>query len=109
MAPCAGHRAPVLAPLGVTFLGRRIPTCFDHRTVTIPSGCHHAYARDDWHDSIVVVEAGEVELEAADGERHRFGRGSLVWFDGIALRSIRNDAAEDAVLVAIARRPASQR
>ena len=88
------------------FLGRLVPASFDHRVVTIPAGCARAYEAGEWRDAIVVVDRGEVELEAIDGERHRFGCGALVWLDGVMLRWIRSGQGEEAVLVAVSRRRA---
>lgn len=88
------------------FLGRFVPDVFEHRVVTIPAGSARAYDEHEWRDAIVVVEQGEIELEALDGERHRFGRGALIWLDGVAVRSIRSGPAEPVVLVAVARRAA---
>jgi len=90
-----------------SFLGRRVPPWFDHRAVTIPVGAAIAYVDSDWRGAIVVVERGEVELEAVDGERHRFGLGSLIWLDGVRLRVLRNVGRQPAVLVAISRRRVS--
>ena len=60
-----------------------MPASFEHRVVTIPAGGARAYEAGEWRDAIVVVDRGEVELEALDGERHRFGCGALVWLDGV--------------------------
>jgi hypothetical protein len=90
------------------FLGRRVPAWFDHRVVTIPVGMAVAYRQDEWRGAIVVVERGEVELEALDGERHCFGVGDLIWLDGVRLRVLRNAGCRPVVLAAISRRPAQR-
>ena len=50
-----------------------------------------------------MVERGEVELEALDGERHRFGAGNLIWLDGVRLRVLRNAGGQPLQLKAISR------
>lgn len=96
---------PPVDPARRRFLGRLVPPSFELRVVTIPAGCARAYEAGEWHDAIVVVDGGEVELEALDGERQWFGCGALVWLDGVLLRCIRSGPGEDAVLVAVSRRP----
>ena len=86
-----------------SFLGRRVPPCFVLRVVTVPVGSAVAYVEDDWRGAIVVVERGEVELEALDGERHRFGAGNLIWLDGVRLRVLRNAGGQPVQLKAISR------
>ncbi len=49
------------------------------------------------------IERGEVELEALDGERHRFGAGNLIWLDGVRLRVLRNAGGQPVELKAISR------
>jgi glyoxylate utilization-related uncharacterized protein len=91
-----------------SFLGRRVPPCFVLRVVTVPVGSAVAYVEDEWRGAIVVVERGEVELEALDGERHRFGAGNLIWLDGVHLRVLRNAGEQPVRLKAISR-PSGQR
>jgi len=90
------------------FLGRLVPASFEHRVVTIPAGGARPYDAAEWRDAIVVVERGEIELEALDGQRQRFGCGALVWLDGVMLRWIRSGRGDEAVLVAVSRPPAGR-
>jgi glyoxylate utilization-related uncharacterized protein len=91
-----------------SFLGRRVPPCFVMRVVTVPVGSAVAYVEEEWRGAIVVVERGEVELEAVDGERHRFGPGDLIWLEGVRLRVLRNAGEQPLRLKAISR-PSGQR
>ena len=91
-----------------SFLGRRLPPWFVLRVVTVPVGSAVAYVEEEWRGAIVVVERGEVELEALDGERHRFGAGDLIWLDGVRLRVLRNAGEHPVQLKAISR-PSGQR
>ena len=94
-------------PVPRRFLGRLVPASFVQRIVTIPAGGELRYEAAAWRDAIVVVDSGEVELEALDGECHRFDTGAVVWLDGVLLRWIRSGPGEAAVLVAVSRRPAA--
>jgi hypothetical protein len=86
-----------------SFLGRRVPPWFELRAVRIPVGAAIAYVEGEWRDAIVLIERGEIELETFEGERHRFGRGSLIWLDGVRLHALRNAGPRPAELVAISR------
>jgi CRP-like cAMP-binding protein len=71
--------------------------------VALPPGGERAYDEAEWHDALVYVESGEIELEAVPGERGRFGPGAVLCLTGLELRLIRNTAREPAVLVAFSR------
>ncbi|MGI8690757.1 MAG: hypothetical protein ACR2M3_19430 [Thermomicrobiales bacterium] len=51
----------------------------------------------------MVIEHGQIELEHRCGDRRRFGRGDVLWLDGLRVRSVRNCDTEPAVLVAVSR------
>jgi Cupin domain len=87
------------------FLGGRLPAAFERRSVVVPPGDSRPYDRTEWQGAIVVVEHGTVELECVRGGRRRFERGDVLWLDGLPLRALHNPGEQDAVLVAIARRP----
>lgn len=53
-----------------------------------------------------MVEHGQVELEWLDGRRRPFGRGDVLWLDGLSLRALHNHRSEAAVLAAVSRRAA---
>ncbi|HMJ32637.1 MAG TPA: pyridoxamine 5'-phosphate oxidase family protein [Baekduia sp.] len=89
----------------LSFLGRGVPAAFQSRTVTIPAGASRAYVEAEWHDAIVVLESGELEVECVRGGRRRFERGAVMCFVGLALRTLYNLGPETAVLVAVSRRP----
>jgi hypothetical protein len=77
---------------------------FLFRAVALEPGVARIYNEAEWHDSIVVVGRGEIELEQLDGARCRFGRGDVLWLVGLPLRSLHNRGEETAVLVAVSRR-----
>ena len=89
-----------------TFLGRPVPAAFDVRTVSIPAGASRAYDEDEWHDALVVLERGELEVECTRGGRRRFERGAVICLVGLALRTLHSLGPESVVLVAVSRRTA---
>jgi quercetin dioxygenase-like cupin family protein len=72
--------------------------------ITLEPGRVLAYDEAAWHDAIVFVTAGEIELECLSGTVHRFCRGDILWLEHLQLRAVRNAAPVEARLVAISRR-----
>jgi hypothetical protein len=81
----------------------RSPPGFRRWEVALPPGSERAYDEAEWHDALVIVESGELELESRPGDRGRFGPGSVLCLTGLELRFIRNPAREPTVLVAFSR------
>jgi quercetin dioxygenase-like cupin family protein len=77
---------------------------FTRRTVVVEPGTSRRSHDAEWHDAIVVVESGDVELECAAGGRRRFAAGAVLWLAGIDLRVLHNVGPGPVVLVAVARR-----
>lgn len=90
----------------ISFLGARCPQAFRLRTLTLRPDDAIGYRRADWVDTLVVVERGELEIECLSGARARFREGSILVFDGLALRRLRNPGSESLVLSAMNRRAA---
>jgi hypothetical protein len=90
----------------LSLLGR-LPPQFERRTAALAPRQSRAYDQAEWRDALVVVAQGQIELEGLDGSRHRFGRGAILWLEGLPLRAIHNRGQAPAVLVAITRRAAS--
>jgi quercetin dioxygenase-like cupin family protein len=87
----------------LSFLGRRLPSWIELRTVVVEPGHRLAFDQADWRDAIVVVERGALELECRGGSRRRFVRGDLLWLDGLPLRALHNPGRAPAVLTVVAR------
>jgi hypothetical protein len=81
------------------------PPGFEVRAVAVEPGGHRIYNEPEWRDAIVVVARGEIELESLSRGRIRFERGDILWLCELPLRAIHNRGTEDAVLVAVSRRP----
>ncbi len=88
----------------ITFLRRRLSRSFERRVVGIPSGSERPYDAAEWRDAIVVVEAGQVEVEGVHGGRRTFGPGDMLCFDGFPCRVLRNRGTEPVILSLVARR-----
>jgi hypothetical protein len=80
-------------------------TAFEIRVTVIPPRGEEPYRDSDWHDSLVLVESGEVELECLAGGRQRFSRGASLSLAGLPLRALHNPGEEPALLVAVSRSP----
>jgi hypothetical protein len=102
-----GHKGVNLGALDserLSFLDRRLPPGFVLRVVVIAPGEVRAYDAAEWRAALVMVEWGEIVLEPRHGDAYRFGRGDVLWLQGLALRALRNPGSEPAVLAAVARR-----
>jgi hypothetical protein len=73
------------------------------RTVRVEPGDSLPYREADWHDALVTVERGELELVMTCGRSCFFQRGDLLWLQGLPLASLRNRGDEPTVLVAASR------
>jgi hypothetical protein len=71
--------------------------------ITLAPGTSRLFDSADWADALVVLECGELELEALSGCRVRLHAGAIFWLAGLPLRCLRNAGPEPAVLVAISR------
>jgi hypothetical protein len=98
-SPTNGNSHPL------SFLGRRLPSSFEKRTVIIEPNHARLYDETEWGDSLVIVERGEVELECRGGSRPTFRRGAVLCLEGLPIRAIHNRGSEAAILVAVSRNP----
>jgi hypothetical protein len=89
---------------GLSSAGRALPAAFVRREIVVPPGNERRYDPEEWVDSLVVVKAGEIELECHAGHLATFQRGDILWLTGLPLRVLRNRGRAPAVLVAVSRR-----
>jgi hypothetical protein len=87
----------------ISFLGRPLPPAFRLRAIAVAPGRARAFDDTEWRDALVVVERGEIELEFLTAGRRRYGRGDVLWLNGLSLRALHNRGLEPAVLVAVRR------
>lgn len=57
-----------------------------------------------WHDALVVVERGQLELLCSHGDRHRFNHGAVLCLDGLPVSLLENPGPVDAVVIAVRRK-----
>jgi hypothetical protein len=93
----------------LTFLGRDLPSRFTRRIITIHPGQPHAYDPADWHDTIAVVEHGEIELESLHGHRCcHLEAGNVFWLAGLPILAIHPTGHDPATLTLVSRRSRSR-
>lgn len=86
------------------FIDAPVPPGFERRTIVYAPGAEVPFEEDEWRGVLVVVGQGELELECQAGGRRRFGPGSILWVEGLALRWLRNPGVAPTVLVTVSRR-----
>jgi hypothetical protein len=77
---------------------------FGVRTISIPVAGTRAYDETEWRDTLVLVAAGELEVECLSGRCERFRRGAFLSLAGLPLRALRNPGGETTRLAAVSRR-----
>jgi quercetin dioxygenase-like cupin family protein len=87
----------------LSFLGRQVgPACVVREVVVAP-GSERPYREAEWRDALVIVERGEIEVEALCGDRWSFASGAVLWLVGLPLRVLRNHGPEAVLIVAVSR------
>ena len=77
---------------------------FALREIALAPGAARPYRRREWRDSLVMIRAGQIDLEGATGAVARFGVGDLLCLAAVPLRALRNPGPQLTVLLAISRR-----
>jgi len=78
---------------------------FETVRITIPAGGEMACSASEWHDQLVVVEQGSLELETRMGMRRTFAAGAVLTLRRMRLTVLRNRGSGTTVLAATSRRP----
>jgi quercetin dioxygenase-like cupin family protein len=73
------------------------------RVVEVEPGADRPYDAAEWRDALVLVRAGRIELHGVSGTTRAFGRGDLLYLQGVPVRALHNPGSEPAVLVAVSR------
>ena len=76
---------------------------FSSRTVTVAPGDSRPHDEDEWRGTLIVIEAGELELRCRAGGARRFAAGAVLWFTGLDLASVHNPGTEPAVFRGVSR------
>jgi quercetin dioxygenase-like cupin family protein len=95
--------------LDVDRLLRQTKSRFGTRVVELAPNCVLLYDSASWHDALVFVTDGEIEVECVGGERQRFSSGAILCLAPLSARWLRNTGQVPARLVAIWRHAACDR
>lgn len=79
------------------------PAAFSRRTFVIEPGGYRPHVEQEWTGVLVVMKAGEIELQCRHGGARRFVAGDVLWFTGLDLRTVHNPGTEPAVFLAVSR------
>lgn len=74
------------------------------RTVILLPKQSIRYLRENWADTMVIVERGTLELECSRSVRARFGPGSVLTFAALEPRRLLNTGTTPLVLNALTRK-----
>jgi hypothetical protein len=80
-----------------------LPSWAHRHVITIEPGLALPFGEADWSDTLVVIDAGELEIECHLGGRRRFPRGAVLWLAGINARALHCVGDDPTVLVAVSR------
>jgi quercetin dioxygenase-like cupin family protein len=95
--------------LDIDSLLRQAKSRFGTRVVELAPNCVLLYEPASWHDALVFVTDGEIEVECARGEREHFSRGAILCLAPLSVRWLRSTGHVPARLVAIWRQAARDR
>jgi hypothetical protein len=82
----------------------RTSTAFWNHVVELAPAQSMPCDAPEMRDAIVLLTAGEIELECSSGARHRFGRGAVLCLAPLHPSVVRNVGVASARLLAISRR-----
>lgn len=77
---------------------------FLRRTILLEPGECRPYLADEWRDCLVVVEAGDVDLETTGGLRHTCRRGDILWLAGLPIQRLVNRGPAPVLITSVRRR-----
>jgi hypothetical protein len=76
---------------------------FVRRLVALPAFAERPYLEDEWRGTLVIVARGDLELRCEAGGTRRFGRGDILWTEGLGLRAMANPGPVETLLIAVSR------
>ena len=90
--------------LDLECLERGAPNRFVRRVIDIAPLAELDYEPSSWHDAIVFVRAGTIEIECVEGEHARFHDGDIICLAPFSVRAVRNPYVEPVHLLVVSRR-----
>jgi len=82
------------------------PKSFARLVIDLEPGARLDHEACLWQDAILLVTAGEIDVECSSGDRHSFGRGDILSLAPLAIRRVHNSGVAPAQVLAIWRRTA---
>jgi hypothetical protein len=79
---------------------------FERWRVSIPAGISRGTSPDEWHDAVVLVERGTLEVVCRGGASARFGTGSLLALGWLPVDALGSVGPREVRLLAVRRRGA---
>jgi hypothetical protein len=77
---------------------------FAVREIALAPGVTRPFRAPEWRNALVMVRAGEIDLEDAAGAVARFGASDVLCLAAAPLRALHNRGPQPALLLAISRR-----
>jgi hypothetical protein len=74
-----------------------------HWTLVVQPGDAVDVVPSEWADSLVIVLAGELDVQCHSGQRARFPAGAILTLAGLPVRTLHNPRSEPLVLYAVTR------
>jgi hypothetical protein len=87
----------------VSFAAGDLPAGFELRRIVLEPGAERSIPVSEWTDALVVVEAGEIEVETLLGAGATFLAGDVLCLEPIPPRTLRNHGSTPAVLSLVRR------
>ena len=84
-------------------LARSLPAGYEIRLLVLEPGREVIYEASAWHDALVEVECGEVELLLRNDRRFRACVGEVLWLNGLGVLRLANPGTSPAALVGLTR------
>ena len=88
----------------ISFLDGGPPEGFDMRLISVDPGATRPFREEDWQDSLVVLERGELDITCVRGGCRRFHEGAVMWLAGLPLVALHNPGREPVLIAAVSRR-----
>jgi hypothetical protein len=80
-----------------------LPSGYARREVRLAPGEVLGYVDADWHEALILVAEGRVEVTCRAGGHRSFETGDTIWFDGLGVATLANPGARPLVLVGVRR------
>ncbi len=80
-----------------------LPPGFERREVHLAPAQSLPYVEAHWHEALILVAEGRVEVTCKAGGHRSFETGDTIWFDGLEVATLANPGLVPLVLVGVRR------